>query len=215
MRILFGPFTLDTEARQLLRGADERHLTAKAFDLLEALVRARPRALAKPRHLEVLWPDTFVVEANLSNLVAELRAALEDDARSPRYVRTVYGHGYAFSAPAHQGEPATPERLPDGSSCVAIDGRPRLLRPGENVIGRARDAAIWIDSEGVSRRHAVLRVTGASAVLEDLGSKNGTWLRGERLRAPTPVDDGDEIRVGSVRLVYHRSLLDAATRTAS
>ena len=93
MRIAFGPFTLDTDTRQLRRGAEERHLTPKAFDLLELLTRERPRALPKSTLLETLWPDTFVVEANLSNLVAELRAALDDDARQPRYVRTVYGRG--------------------------------------------------------------------------------------------------------------------------
>jgi len=102
MRVAFGPFTLDTETRQLRRGAEERHLTPKAFDLLELLARERPRALTKSHLLETLWPDTFVVEANLSNLVAELRAALDDDARQPRYVRTVYGRGYAFCEEAQE-----------------------------------------------------------------------------------------------------------------
>jgi DNA-binding winged helix-turn-helix (wHTH) protein len=127
MRIAFGPFTLDTDTRQLRHGADERHLTPKAFDLLELLTRERPRAVSKSTLLETLWPDTFVVEANLSNLVAELRAALDDDARQPRYVRTVYGRGYAFceealdaarSAPAAAAEPV--------AFCVVMDAmRPR------------------------------------------------------------------------------------------
>src|SRR6185503_8708565 len=159
MRVAFGPFTLDTETRQLRRGAEERHLTPKAFDLLELLARERPRALTKSHLLETLWPDTFVVEANLSNLVAELRAALDDDARQPRYVRTVYGRGYAFCeetidaarpAPAGAGEPV--------AFCVVVDGRPRPLHRGENVVGRAIEAEVWIDSDGVSRRHAIIRV---------------------------------------------------------
>ena len=214
MRVAFGPFTLDTETRQLRRGAEERHLTPKAFDLLELLARERPRALTKSHLLETLWPDTFVVEANLSNLVAELRAALDDDARQPRYVRTVYGRGYAFcAAPEAVRAAAAPE---SGSAfCVVVDGRPRALHRGENVIGRAIDAEVWIDSESVSRRHAIIRVENGRAALEDLGSKNGTWLRGERVRDLAPLSDGDEIRVGSVKLVFRSSPADVATRTTA
>jgi Tol biopolymer transport system component/DNA-binding winged helix-turn-helix (wHTH) protein len=125
MRVLFGPFTLDAETRQLMHGGDERHLAPKAFDLLELLVRERPRAVSKSRLLEELWPGTFVVEANLSNLVAELRAALDDDARSPRYVRTVYGRGYAFSEEAR--EAVLPRVDPDTTP------RPHPIAPGDSV----------------------------------------------------------------------------------
>ena len=215
MRIAFGPFTLDTDTRQLRRGADERHLTPKAFDLLELLARERPRALPKSTLLETLWPDAFVVEANLSNLVAELRAALDDDARQPRYVRTVYGRGYAFCEEAlDTSRPAAPEAAP-AAFCVVVDGRPRPLHRGENVVGRAIEAEVWIDSDSVSRRHAIIRVVDGKAALEDLDSKNGTWLRGERLREPAPLADGDEIRVGSVNVVFRSSPADVATRTTA
>jgi len=215
MRVAFGPFTLDTETRQLRRGAEERHLTPKAFDLLELLARERPRALTKSHLLETLWPDTFVVEANLSNLVAELRAALDDDARQPRYVRTVYGRGYAFCEEAQEAARAAAAPESGSAFCVVVDGRPRALHRGENVIGRAIDAEVWIDSESVSRRHAIIRVENGRAALEDLGSKNGTWLRGERVRDLAPLSDGDEIRVGSVKLVFRSSPADVATRTTA
>ena len=93
----FGPFTLDDETRQLLRGTDPIHLSPKAFELLKALVEVRPRALSKAELHEQLWPDTFVTDANLGILIAEIRSALSDDARAPRYVRTLHGFGYAFS----------------------------------------------------------------------------------------------------------------------
>jgi DNA-binding winged helix-turn-helix (wHTH) protein len=213
MRVLFGPFTLDAETRQLLHGGDERHLTPKAFDLLELLVRERPRALPKARLLEALWPDTFVVEANLSNLVAELRAALGDDAREPRYVRTVYGRGYAFAGEAAEADRGPRPGGPAGF-CVVVDGRPRPLRNGDNVIGRAFDAEVWIDSDTVSRHHAVIHVKDGTASLEDLDSKNGTRLRGERLRGSAPLSDGDPIRVGSVDLVFRLAPGHATTRTS-
>ena len=216
MRIAFGPFTLDTDTRQLRRGAEERHLTPKAFDLLELLTRERPRALPKSTLLETLWPDTFVVEANLSNLVAELRAALDDDARQPRYVRTVYGRGYAFCAePLDTASPPAPGAAAPAAFCVVVDGRPRPLHRGENVLGRAIEAEVWIDSDSVSRRHAIIRVADGTATLEDLDSKHGTWLHGERLREPASLSDGDEIRVGSVILVFRSSPADTATRTTA
>ena len=217
MRIAFGPFTLDTDTRQLRHGADERHLTPKAFDLLELLARERPRALTKSHLLETLWPGTFVVEANLSNLVAELRAALDDDARQPRYVRTVYGRGYAFCDAALDAarQPSPVSATKPAALCVVLDGRPRPLHRGENVLGRAIEAEVWIDSDSVSRRHAIIRVTDGTATLEDLDSKNGTWLRGERLRQSAPLADGDEIRVGSVNLVFRSVSPDVATRTTA
>ena len=81
MRIRFGRFTLDLETRQLTSDGHEIHLEPKAFDLLSALVLERPKALSKADLQERLWPGTFVTEANLSNLVAQIRAALGDPAR--------------------------------------------------------------------------------------------------------------------------------------
>ena len=100
MRIRFGPFTLDLESRQLTSAGKEIHLEPKAFELLSALVLERPKALSKADLQERLWPGTFVAEANLSNLVAEIRAALGDPARAPKFVRTAHGFGYAFCGDA-------------------------------------------------------------------------------------------------------------------
>lgn len=100
MRIRFGPFTLDLESRQLTSAGRDIHLEPKAFDLLSALVLERPKALSKADLQERLWPGTFVAEANLSNLVAEVRAALGDPARAPTFVRTAHGFGYAFCGEA-------------------------------------------------------------------------------------------------------------------
>jgi TolB-like protein/DNA-binding winged helix-turn-helix (wHTH) protein/Flp pilus assembly protein TadD len=80
-------------------------LTPKAFDLLGALLETRPRALSKAEIRDRLWPQTFVTEATLASVVSELRGALGDDAKEPRFVRTVHGHGYSFSGTAVE-EPA-------------------------------------------------------------------------------------------------------------
>ena len=99
MRARFGSFTLDLETRRLYRDAEPLHLTPKAWQLLVELVNAAPRAMSKADLFTALWGDTFVEEANLTVLVAEIRAVLDDRARSPRFIRTVHGFGYAFDAP--------------------------------------------------------------------------------------------------------------------
>jgi DNA-binding winged helix-turn-helix (wHTH) protein len=82
VRIRFSPFDLDLDTRQLTRDSHPLELAPKAFDLLVTLVLERPKVLSKAALLQRLWPDTFVEEANLSNLVAEIRHALGDQARA-------------------------------------------------------------------------------------------------------------------------------------
>jgi DNA-binding winged helix-turn-helix (wHTH) protein len=94
--IRFGSFTLDLDTRQLTRDRQVIHLSPKAFQLLATLTLERPKVLSKSELQQRLWPDTFVAEANLSNLVAEIRKALGDSGRSPSWIRTVHGLGYAF-----------------------------------------------------------------------------------------------------------------------
>jgi DNA-binding winged helix-turn-helix (wHTH) protein len=203
VQIRFGPFTLDLDTRQLTRAGREIHLSPKAFELLAALVEARPKALAKTTLQERLWPDTFVAEANLSNLVAEIRAALDDPAREPAYLRTAHRFGYAFcgSATVAGGSAAPAPDRPIG--WIEWGTRRFPLHPGEHVVGRDPDVEIRLDAATVSRRHARLLVTEEGATLEDFASKNGTWRGGDRLTAPVRLANGDEIRIGSQLVTFH------------
>ena len=212
MELHFGAFTLDTLTRQLCRGADEIHISPKAFALLLELVERRPEALTKAALQESLWPDTFVVEANLSNLVAEIRAALEDDVRQPRFIRTVHGFGYAFCGTVG-GDPAAEAPRVVAPCVLVCSGRLYPLAEGENVLGRDGDAASWFDSTSVSRRHARIVVTDGKALLEDLASKNGTFLGDVRVSAPVPLEDGAEIRLGSLRVTFRWTLAQQSTDT--
>jgi hypothetical protein len=69
----------------------------------------------------------------------------------------------------------------------------------EVVIGR-QDADLVLNDPEVSRRHAVLRRSGESVVIEDLDSTNGTFVKGEKIRRPIPVGPGDQVRVGRTTL---------------
>jgi len=78
------------------------------------------------------------------------------------------------------------------------------LAGGELTIGRIPGNALVIDNAGVSRRHAVIRVKGDKVILEDLGSANGTFVRGQRIEE-YELRDGDEISIVKHRLVYRVS----------
>ena len=199
--VTFGAFTLDVDARQLLRGPEQQpvHLSPKAYELLLVLVDTRPRAVAKSELHERLWPSTFVSEATLASLVAELREALGERGREPGLIRTVHGFGYAFSGAAHEAGDAVPARV---ASWIICNGREQSLADGEHVIGRDGDAAVPLNSPTVSRHHARLVIAGDRATLEDLGSKNGTSVRGQRITTLVQLADGDRIRIGAFELTF-------------
>ena len=211
MTVRFGPFTLDLDTRQLKRGRREIHVAPKAFELLATLVLDRPKALSKAVLLKRLWPKTFVAEANLSNLVAEIREALGDRARAPRFVRTAHGFGYAFCGEATTLPGAAG---PDRPSCWLEWGTRRFpLSAGEHVVGRDSDVEVRLDASTVSRRHARLVVTAEGTVLEDFGSKNGTFRGSERVTSPVQLADGDSIRIGSLLVTFHVRAPSGSTET--
>ena len=195
MRLDLGPVTLDTDRHQVLRGDEPLHLTKKAFQLLELLVENRPRALSKEDIQNALWPKTFVSDSSLTTLVNEIRTLLSETAREPHLIRTVHGYGYAF-----EGTVPPP---PSASGCRLVWGeREVLLDEGENILGRDPEARGSIPDASLSRRHARITVRGDVATIEDLASKNGTFLGDERVTGSVPLSDGDTIRLGLVRLVF-------------
>jgi DNA-binding winged helix-turn-helix (wHTH) protein len=203
MHLRFGDFRLDAGARQLFRADIEVHLSPKAFDLLRMLLEARPNALSKTELMERLWPGTFVSEANLSVLVAEIRRALGDDPRTPRFVRTAQRFGYAFCGSAVDLPISRPSVAGPHRRYWLMTGTRRIpLVEGENLVGRDPHVLVRLDLPSVSRQHARILIESAGAAVEDLGSKNGTYVRGERITAPARLDDGDEIRVGHVSLTF-------------
>lgn len=214
MRVRFGSFVFDSDTRELRDGEEPVHLAPKAFDLLELLLQRRPRALSKGEIRRRVWPDTHVTDRNLNVLVAELRKALGEDAQEPLFVRTVFGFGYAFAGDAAADEP----EAGDGTglatrSRVLWERKVIPLVEGENVLGRDEEAVVQIDVPGVSRRHARIHVEGGRAILEDLGSKNGTYLKDEPVLDPTPLWDGAVFRLGRNVLVYRSGPESGSTVT--
>jgi DNA-binding winged helix-turn-helix (wHTH) protein len=224
MAVRFGDFSFDRDRRLLQRAGEPVPLARKAFDFLDVLLAERPRALSKEQIRDRVWPKTVVSESTVNGLLGELRAALGDDAREPRYIRTVHGFGYAFVAETSEA-PASSPSAASGVAASSARLTARLLwedrliplSPGPNVLGRDEDVNVRIDAPSVSRRHARITVaSGEPATLEDLGSKNGTWLADRRLATEAaPLRNGDRVRLGRVELVFLDSKQQGSTQTVA
>ncbi|HEX2061212.1 MAG TPA: FHA domain-containing protein, partial [Thermoanaerobaculia bacterium] len=171
-----GEFTFDPASKLLLHKGEERHLSPKAQQLLYLLLQARPRALSREELYDELWPATYVCETNLAGLVNELRNALGDKGRDGQFIRTVHGYGYAFCGKATSM--ATRAEL---AAMLYCEERLHALYEGENSVGRALDGRVVLTGGSVSRHHARIILTGDEVWLEDLKSKNGTYVDGERI----------------------------------
>jgi DNA-binding winged helix-turn-helix (wHTH) protein len=207
MRLKFGSWEVDTDRRMLTHGGAPASLSPKAFDLLIVLAQHHEKAFSKAELHRILWPDTFVSDGSLTILVAEIRDVLNDDADRPQFIRTVRRFGYGFCAPV-----ITQDASPSGGSGWVIWGnRSIAIGRTESVLGRSLDADIRFDVPGVSRRHARIVVDGEHVALEDLGSQNGTYLRGERITGRAMLADGDEVRLGPVSIVFRQVSSDEST----
>jgi DNA-binding winged helix-turn-helix (wHTH) protein len=206
VRVVFGDCEFDSARRLVLRHGQVAPLSPKAFELLRLLLERRPEAASKEELLEHLWPGTFVTDASLHNLIAEIRDVVGDDARTARFIRTIPRYGYAFHGDARDAAGAV------RSAPSTSDTGPRLLNAdnqwqlsdGPNLLGRDADCVVQINSPAISRHHARIVVSGADVTLEDLDSKNGTYLNDRAIHGPVVIQEGDEIRVGSVTMTFRR-----------
>jgi DNA-binding winged helix-turn-helix (wHTH) protein len=214
MRVQFGSCLFDSETRELRRDGGIVPLSPKAFELLRALLEERPRAVPKSTLRDRIWSSTIVSDTSLARVVNEVRTAIGDDSRLPRFVRTVHGFGYAFSGETDVAT-AAGQGPADAHACELLWGeRALVLAPGENLVGRGSEALVSIPSRKVSRRHARILLRHGRAMLEDLGSKNGTFVGGCRIEGPVALADGDQITVGPVVLVFREVAPGGSTETA-
>lgn len=213
MTARFGRFTLDSESRQITHDAKGGvHLTPKAFDLIALLIAEAPRVVRKAELHERLWPGTFVSDATLVGLVKEIRRALDDRDSSSPLVRTAHGVGYAFSGVLEIVAANRPSAV---SRWIVAGARRIALAEGDNLIGRDPASVVWLDTTGVSRRHARILVASDEAFLEDLESKNGTMIDDKAVTGKVKLRDGDRIQVGPVLILYHVSASGISTETVS
>lgn len=202
---------VDVGARLVRRSGTDIHLPPKAFDLLLMLVRNQPNAVSHEQLHATLWPGVHVSETSLPALVTQLRKALGDAADEGRVIRTLARVGYAFI-----GEATLAGHEPVGAPVCRLVWRrkPFEVPAGGSVIGRDRGCAIRIDAESVSRHHARLNVSGSAVSIEDLGSKNGTWVGGDRIHSFVALADGMCFRLGSETIRVELACDERPTKTA-
>ncbi len=209
----FDAFTLDVSRGCLRRGADEVRLRPKSFDVLRYLVENPGRLVSKEELIPAVWRNAFVTDNSLVQCLIEIRRALRDDAQV--IIRTVPRRGYIFDvAVIEAGHTTAGPGRASITHWVICDGREQPLSEGSHVIGRDLSASISLRSPRVSREHARIVIEGGVAVLEDLGSKNGTFMHGQAVKAPVRLADGDEIRIGAFQLTFRIVSSDGVTATA-
>ena len=213
----FGEFELDVAAYTLQRRGQRIKLEKIPMEVLVLLVR-RPGILVNRAEIQAaLWGSDVFVEHDsaINTAVRKIRRALGDDAEHPRFLETVVGKGYRFIAPL---EPKGADPSLEGSDVdpgAESSGRLHRRRPnylltrgkrefvlekGENLLGRDPEARVYVDHPSVSRRHARISIGSTSAVLEDLKSRNGTFLDGRRIETPTEIHHGAIIGLGPITL---------------
>jgi DNA-binding winged helix-turn-helix (wHTH) protein len=221
-----GEWLVQPSLNRLTLGDRTVRIRPRLMDVLCFLARRNREVCSKDVIIAAVWAKPFMAESVLSRSVAEIRRVLGDDAAEPRFIETITKRGYRLIAPVELvgGRSARPdegEREPSRKAltlgehtCGLCWGEQEVaLVEGENVIGRTRDAVVRISSTRVSRRHARIVVTGGRAVLEDLGSKNGTYLRGRRITRPVELSDGDEICFGRDVVVFRFCYPSGTTMT--
>jgi DNA-binding winged helix-turn-helix (wHTH) protein len=204
VRLRFADCVLDTATRELRRGGSPVSLPPKAFALLLLLVERRPEAVSQDDIHKELWGD-MAGGTTIARLVNEVRAAVADTAGDPRIIRTVPRFGYAFCADAQDESPAVVCALQWGT-------RQMPLTPGKYVIGRGAEASVPVPVGNVSRRHAQITVTRSGATLEDLGSRNGTYVGDAKISGPVTLKHDDRIVIGPATFVFCQADDEATTQ---
>jgi DNA-binding winged helix-turn-helix (wHTH) protein len=216
MKYVFLAFGFDTVSGELTRDGRRIPLLGTASELLRVLIEERHRVVSKDELLRRVWRGAAVEEGNLPTYITKLRTALGDEAQTPRFIRTHHGRGYRFIAPltplTNEGNAPGPALRRPSAFALEWDGRELPLRQGENIVGRtAAGGAIAIGHPHVSSAHARVIVQGELATIEDLDSKNHTFVGAVRVTGPHPLQPGDVIRLGGPTVLFRRVTVRTVT----
>jgi DNA-binding winged helix-turn-helix (wHTH) protein len=210
MKATFGRFTLDSGRRQLFDGDQPVKLTSKAFDLLRLLIEHHPDVVPTATIMAVIWRNANVTDGVVTTAVGDIRKALGESKAQPQFIRTVTAHGYAFDGKVERTGAAAP---PADRYWLISQDRTVPLEEGETIIGREAGLGMVLPHPSVSRRHARLVIHGTDATIEDLNSRNGTFVGGIRIRGRTPLHPGDSVQIADIMLTFVTSAAGSAAPT--
>ena len=207
-----GDWMVEPMLDRISRGHETVQLRPRVMDLLISLVESPEKVVSRRQLIDRVWRTRFVTDNALTRAITELRKKLGDDAKRPAYIETIPKRGYRIVAEVGG---ARVEQRP--AACRFLleeqDETEVPLRDGDNIIGRSAEADVQIDASEVSRRHARILVVGSTAVIEDLGSKNGTFVRGSRIDAPVRLEHADVIQIGVNVARFRFKVIDDRTKT--
>jgi len=208
-----GYWRVDAELNSVAGPMATAHLEPKVMEVLVCLAEHASEVVSKELLLRSVWPDTCVTDDVLTRAIFELRRAFSDDARRPRVIQTIPKRGYRLIAPVvldvdrMSGSPTS-----EAIVCTLTWGEGRVtLTDGTYLLGRDESLPIRVPFPSVSRRHARITIGGGVVTVEDLASKNGTFLRDRRLTTPMLLRNGDTLITGTVRISVHLSMPSTET----
>lgn len=188
---------------RMVRGQVVVRLRPRVAELLVLLAERAGEVVAKRAIVDRVWSSGFVADNTVVHCVKELRQLLGDTAGAARYLQTIPRRGYRLLATVRPLTEAPPLTALDGARCeLAAASWTALLIDGDNLLGRGGESQIVIDSVRVSRHHARVTVSAQGAEIVDLGSKNGTFVKDHPIETAVQLADGDEVRLGDVRLEF-------------
>lgn len=228
-RFRFGDFELDLFAYVLRYRGERVKVERIPMELLSLLVANAGRLVDRSEIQATVWGRGvfFERDAAINTAARKVRQALGDDLEQPRFIETVVRKGYKFIAPVERLSQKTTSAVagPGPSSArwrrnfpsysVTRGKKEFMLDGGENLIGRDPAARVFVDHAAVSRRHASITVDAKQVLLEDLKSRNGTFLNGRKVDAPTPLQHGAVIGVGPITLTFVALSTPGSTATLS
>jgi len=192
----FGDYHFDVEAGRLWRGTNELHLTPKASAVLSVLVTRAGQPVSKEELLASVWAGTIVSDDALTSCIQELRRALEDNAKQPRFIETRHRRGYLFVAPLSDGASsdavtdAMPAASPDITSIAVLpfaDMSPDRDQDYlcEGLADELINALTQVEGLQVAARMASFQFRAAGADVREIGRRLcvGTLLEGSVRKA--------------------------------
>lgn len=173
--LTFGPYRFAPQTGQLWRGKHEVSLTRKATAVLHYLLERAGQVVTKEELFQAVWADTVVSDAALTSCIQELRHALHDNARKPRYIETVHRRGFRFlgKVASDQFSVVSNEDNKQGARSREHGGKISLSSPAPNtqhltpvMVGRETDLA-FLDERLVKALHGerqLIFVTGEPGI---------------------------------------------------
>ncbi len=208
-----GHWRVDPALNSVAGPVETAHLEPKVMDVLVCLVEHASDVVSKELLLRAVWPDTCVTDDVLTRAIFELRRVFGDQVRRPRVIQTIPKRGYRLIAPVISDIDRRTASTPTEETICTLTWNQGcvMLKEGTYLLGREESLPIRVPSPSVSRRHARITIGGAAVTVEDLASKNGTFLRGKRLTAPTLLQNGDKLIAGTVRISVRLSMPSTET----